>query len=131
MFKLFSPNYALFSMAADGLLTVSALALTNALRVPCLRTVWPEISFYEQGKFIPAHLWPVVSLVWCVVFVFTSVYHPKRNYEAVDQFQNVVAGATFAGLALAEVLYLTRRDLSRWLFVLFLMLDWVLLLGCW
>jgi FlaA1/EpsC-like NDP-sugar epimerase len=129
MFKRFSVNYALFSMAVDGLLTVTALALTDALSVAWLRIVWPENWFYSQGEFIPPPLWPVVVLIWVVVFVSVSVYDPKRNYKAVDEFQNAALAAVFANLILAGMLYLTRRDVSRWLFALFLMLDWALLLG--
>ncbi|NLG27254.1 MAG: sugar transferase, partial [Chloroflexi bacterium] len=50
------------------------------------------------------------------------------NYRAVDEFQHVLLAAAFSGLALAGLLYLTERDISRWLFVLFLLLDWFLLL---
>jgi len=132
MFKRFSTNYALFCMAVDSLATITALALTSVLRGPWLRIVWPANwypGYREQGKFVPPHLWPVVALLWWLVFMFTSVYDPKRNYKAVDEFQNVILAAAFASLALAGSLYLTERELSRWLFVLFLGLDWSLLLG--
>jgi len=129
MLKRFSANYALLSMAIDGLTTITALMLTNVFRVPWLRMVWPENWHHEQGKFVPPHLWPIVALLWWLIFMLTSVYDPKRNYKAVDEFQNVILAAAFASLTLAGLLYLTQRELSRWLFVLFLALDWALLLG--
>jgi hypothetical protein len=66
MFKRFSVNYALFSMAVDSLLTVTALALTDALSVVWLRIVWPENWFYSQGEFIPPPLWPGRRLCLCL-----------------------------------------------------------------
>jgi len=132
MFKRFSTNYALFCMAVDSLATIIALALTSVLRGPWLRIVWPENwypGYQEYATFVPPHLWPIVALLWWLVFVLTSVYDPKRNYKAVDEFQNVILAAAFASLTLAGSLYLTERELSRWLFVLFLGLDWSLLLG--
>jgi len=129
MLKRFSASYALFSVAVDGLTTITALMLTNVFRVPWLRMVWPANWHHEQGKFVPPHLWPIVALLWWLIFIFTSVYDPKRNSKAVDEFQNVILAAALAGLTLAGLLYLTERDLSRWLFVLFLIFDWALLLG--
>lgn len=128
MFKRFSVNSALMAMFIDAALTLTALALTNVLRIRWLRLVWPDFWFIERSQFISPRLWPVVVLLWLGVFISASVYDARRNYKAVDEFQHVVLAAAFASLALAGLLYLTDRSLSRWLFVLFLLLDWFLLL---
>ncbi len=129
MLKRGSLNDSLSRMLLDALLTVSALALTDLLSVPFLRLVWPDTWFHEQGEFIPVPYWVLVAVLWWIVFMLVSVYDPERNLKAVDEFQHVMVAAFFASLTLAGVLYLTRRDLSRWLFVLFLALDWALLVG--
>jgi exopolysaccharide biosynthesis polyprenyl glycosylphosphotransferase len=129
MFKRLSVNYSILTMVLDFLGTMSALALTRLLSVSWLDLVWPEQWVAEQGSFIAMTQWPLVGLLWLLVFVLTSVYDPKRNYKAVDEFQHVVMAAGFASLALAGLLYLTNRELSRWLFALFLLIDWTLLLG--
>lgn len=129
MFKRFSTNFALLAMAIDSVVTLLALWLASVLRLPWLRAVWPPNWFVERSRFLPVWLWPAVLLIWLLVFVSASVYDGRRNYRAVDEFQHVVLAAAFSGLALAGLLYLTERELSRWLFVLFLLLDWALLLG--
>ncbi|NLG26915.1 MAG: hypothetical protein GX557_03340, partial [Chloroflexi bacterium] len=119
MFKRFSVNFALLAMSIDSALTLLALWLTSQLRLPWLRLVWPTFWQYERSQFLPYWLWPIVLVVWLLVFVAASVYDPRRNYRAVDEFQHVLLAAAFSGLALAGLLYLTERDISRWLFVLF------------
>jgi exopolysaccharide biosynthesis polyprenyl glycosylphosphotransferase len=128
VFKRFSVNFALLAMAIDAALTVAALELTELLRVPWLRVVWPDNWQYQRESFMSPRLWPVVVLLWLVVFISASVYDSRRNYKAVDEFQHVVLAAALGSLALAGLLYLTDRQLSRWLFVLFLLLDGFFLL---
>jgi len=41
MFKRFSLNYALLSMALDAVLTVAALAISHFFRTAWLSLVWP------------------------------------------------------------------------------------------
>jgi len=74
-------------------------------------------------------LWPVVVLLWQAVFVLTSVYDPRRNYRAVDEFQNVIFAEALACLALAGLLYLTERAVARWLFVFYVILSVLFILG--
>lgn len=129
MFKRLSLNYAILTMVLDVLATLSALALTNRLSSAWLDLVWPSHWFTNQVPFIAMQHWPLVGLLWLLVFLLVSVYDPQRNYKAVDEFQHVLVAAGFASLALAGLLYLTNRELSRWLFFLFLAIDWTLLLG--
>lgn len=129
MFKRFSVNYALLTMALDGLLTGVALWITDLLSAPWLRLVWPAGWYWEAEEFLSPRYWPLVALLWVVCFALFSVYDPQRRYKAVDELQRVIVAAAFTSLALAGILYLTQRELSRWLFALFLLLDWSLLLG--
>jgi len=129
MFKRLSVNYSLLTMAMDAAATLSALALTNRLSTRWLALVWPEAWSPEGFTFLAPRYWPLVALLWIVVFLAFSVYDPQRTYKAVHEFQRVALASAFASLALAGLLYLTERELSRWLFVLFLLIDWGALLG--
>ena len=121
MFKRFSLNYALLSMAVDAALTVAALAASHIFRATWVAWVWPADwhSLIGQAQAIPMALWPVVLLLWQAVFALTSVYDPRRNYRAVDEFQTAAFAEALACLALAGLLYLSERAVARWLFVLY------------
>ncbi len=86
MFKRFSLNYALLSMALDAVLTAAALAASHFYRTTWLGWVWPTdwLPGRAQAQAIPMILWPVIVLLWQGVFAVTSVYDPRRNYRAVD-----------------------------------------------
>jgi FlaA1/EpsC-like NDP-sugar epimerase len=131
MFKRFSLNYALLSMAVDAALTVAALALSHLFRAAWLPWVWPPdwSPLIGQAQAIPMALWPVVVLLWQTVFAVTSVYDPRRNYRAVDEFQTAAFAEALACLALAGLLYLSERAVARWLFVLYVLLSVLLILG--
>ena len=129
MFKRFSLNYALLSMAVDAALTAAALALSHFFRTTWLGWVWPSWWDVRVGQAIPMVLWPVVVLLWQGVFALTSVYDPRRNYRAVDEFQAVAFAEALACLALAGLLYLSERAVARWLFVFYVLLSVVLILG--
>ncbi|MEZ4515853.1 MAG: hypothetical protein R3C44_03095 [Chloroflexota bacterium] len=71
----------------------------------------------------------VVPILWGLTFLVMSVYDPKRIYKAIDEFQLVAVATIVAALLFAGFLYLTYRDFSRWLFLIFVFLDLCLLLG--
>ncbi|MBC7234623.1 MAG: sugar transferase [Chloroflexi bacterium] len=127
--KRYSVDFAVLAIVVDFLCTILGLGLTSLFGQAWLRLVWPRGWFYEQGRFITPLYWPLIGLLWLVVFIFGSVYDPRRIYRAVDEFQRVAVAVLFADLMLAGLLYLTQRELSRWLFALFLLINWILLLG--
>ena len=125
MLRRFGVNYAIFSMGLDILLTLLALILAT-----------------QVVAYIPLHLTnlrgqPVVSpltyllvpILWGISFLVLSVYDPKRIYKAMDEFQIVTLATIASALVFAGLLFLTDRDFSRWVFVLFVLFDIVFLLG--
>jgi len=77
----------------------------------------------------PLVLYLLVPLLWIAIFLIDSVYDPKRRFKAVDEFRNVTIAIFCAALCFAGLLYFTFRDVSRWLFITFVLLDLILLLG--
>lgn len=126
MFRRFTINFAILSMALDAALTVLALALAVYLRpgLPPFPTLIP-IKTVE----LPYFLYLIVPVLWIIVFTLASVYDPRRIYKVEDEFQNVTIATGLAALVFAGVLYLFFRDVSRWLFILFVTIDLVWLLG--
>jgi len=113
-------------MFLDGLLTLFALWVAVALR-PLLLSL-PRLVVVNEVQ-IPSVLYGVIPVLWVLVLLVASVYDPRRTYKAVDEFQRVSLASAFAGLAVAGLLYLGFRDVSRWLFITFVVINIVLLLG--
>jgi exopolysaccharide biosynthesis polyprenyl glycosylphosphotransferase len=129
MLRRFSINYVLLSIALDVLLTAVALHTAVFLRpnlphLPYLIPV-PDPNYLQIQ---PIH-YLLVTLIWVSTFLLTSVYDPQRNYRIVDELQTLTLSLGFATLIYAGILYLGFRDFSRWLLVIFVIIDWFLLVG--
>ncbi len=126
MFKRFDVNFAVFSIILDTF--VVALSLEVAV---IMRPNLPPLPLLQPLDKVSLPLWLhfLVPLLWIVVFFLNSVYDPRRIYKAAEEFQRVTLFTAFSALCLAGVLFIFYRDFSRWLFVLFVLLALVLLLG--
>ncbi len=125
MFRRFGVNFAILSMFLDGGLTFLALVIAFKLRPYLL-----SLPFLIVGEVrIPLILFVIIPVLWVMVFLLASVYDPKRTYKAVDELQHVTLSSAFAALVVAGMLYLAFRDVSRWLFITFVILNMLFLLG--
>ncbi len=116
-------------MIADILLTLAALFAAQKIRSGWPAS-WPAIF---QSPLADDHLalgWYLTALVlWGVVFLFTSVYDPKRNVRVVDELQLVILATLFSAVVFAGLFYLTKSNISRGLFLIFVLLDLILLIS--
>lgn len=118
-------NYAVFSMAADIVLTLVALFAATQLAT----LVPTEFTHLRSKPDVSPTIYLIVPLLWGISFLVLSVYDPKRIYRAMDEFQIVAVATLAAVLLFAGLLYLAFDDFSRWVFIIFLTLDLLLLLG--
>ena len=116
MFRRFSINFTIFSMAFDAVVISLSLATANVVR-PLLNSL-PFAADINKPS-IPFPLYPIVILVWISIFFLMAVYDGRRNYFVVDELTNVSIGTLLAGVSLAGILYLSYRDVSRLLFIVF------------
>ena len=127
MFRRFSVNFAIFSMILDGAMVCLALLAATYLR--------PALFFLpfaaEFPKLIPTPilLYPVFALEWIAIHLLFNVYDGKRNIRPVDEFISLSLAALLATVALAGTLYLSYRDLSRLLFLSFILFTYLEMLG--
>lgn len=127
MIKRFSTNFGVASMLIDAGLLVVVLWLMSLLR--------PELVNYlpvrpvGEDFYLPAWLYLVFPLVWVIVLGLNSVYDGNRNLKFIEAFSRLTLGAMGAGIALAGILFLTYRDLSRALFLIFFLFAYLALLG--
>lgn len=129
MLKRFTVNFAVFSMALDLGLTLLALYAAAWIRPSLSGLEWARPLSSPPHALVPSPLYPAVILIWLSVFLALSAYDPRRTYKAVEEFQNVSMATVFAILIFAGFLYLSYRNISRWLFVTFAVLDLASLLA--
>ena len=132
MFRRFSVNFMIFSIALDFLLISLNLGLANLLR--------PQLSRLPFATTILAPLdlpWPLFvlfPLVWVFLLIWSTVYDGQRNFRLVDEMTSLSFGSLLASVSMAGVLYLSYRNVSRLVFISFagstftLMVAWRLLM---
>ncbi len=127
MFRRFSANFAVFSVFLDGALVVIALAGAAVLRYPLNSLPW--LQKIAEPQVIPWGLLLIFPILWVVVLLVFSVYDGRRNLRVVDEFGSLTLGTLLAMVAMAGILYFSYRDISRFLFLLFVLLGYLLMLA--
>lgn len=124
MFKRNSITYLRFFFI-DLSLTLLALWLAKILR----ETIPVGVYLDEPLKF-SLWLYVIVPAIWIVVFITLRVYNPARALRYTEDLPTVWGAIVGATLIFAGVAYLLFRELSRFLFLYFFVLD-IILLSSW
>jgi exopolysaccharide biosynthesis polyprenyl glycosylphosphotransferase len=82
-----------------------------------------------EGTSLPLPAIIAMAILWPILFNILSVYDGRYNSDLGHELKNVFNAVALASLVLAGFLFLTYRDTSRGLFVLFFLLDEFLCLG--
>ena len=126
MFRRASLNFAIISIALDLSLTFVAILLAIAIR-PSLRSL-PGLVENPTIKF-DTSLFFIIPVIWLVTFLLFSIYDPKRRYRVTEEVQQLILAIGFSALVFAGVLYIGFREVSRYIFAVFVLLDVVMLVG--
>ena len=116
MFRRYSVNFAIFSIAIDAVLVMVALTIADHLR-PAMSSLPFTRQVHELS--VPLILYPLFGLTWVSVLMLLSVYDGRRNLYVVNELTNLTIGSILASISLAGLLYFSFRDISRFLFVFF------------
>jgi exopolysaccharide biosynthesis polyprenyl glycosylphosphotransferase len=125
MFKRFTTSYMVFLFTTDLVLAEGALYAASVLR---FRLPYGDQVPWEMAR-VPLPVYGLVVLIWPLIFMILSLYNPNRVFRAVDEFPLVILATTLAALTLAGFLYLTYRDVPRYLFAYFFLTDLGLLIS--
>ncbi|MBL7161894.1 MAG: sugar transferase [Anaerolineales bacterium] len=117
MLRRFSVNLAILYILIDAALVLLALVL--AVRVRPLFNSLEHVQVLEEPIQMPALVYVLAVLVWSGVMALLSVYDGRRNLLIVDELTNLTLAAGVAFVSLAGVLYLSYREVSRLLYLLF------------
>jgi exopolysaccharide biosynthesis polyprenyl glycosylphosphotransferase len=123
MLRRFSTNFALFSMLLDGVSVALSLYLAVILR-PLLNNL-SNIKFLPQSVKLPLLLYGIFPVIWVLIYAMLSIYDGKRYLRVVDEFTALSLAMVLAAISTAGVLYLSFRDVSRALFLIFILIAYL------
>jgi len=126
MFRRFSVNFAVLSIFLDAGLSSLALYLAAVLRAPL--NVLPFVRELPPVR-LPGMLFAAFPLIWVGCFLLLDVYDGHKNLHIVDELSSLTLGSLLAVVSSAGLLYLSYRDVSRFLFLLAAALSFGLLLA--
>ena len=127
MFRRFSVNFALFSIAIDTMIVCLALGMATHMR--------PHLEFLSFAAEFPEVIptpWPVYlffAFVWITINLLFSVYDGRKNIHFIDELTSLTLASILASVALAGILYLSYREVSRLLFLIFALLSYFLMVA--
>lgn len=127
MIRRFSVNFAVLSIFVD-IFTISVVLWVNVAIRPFLDEYLP-VKPIPVAFDLPVVLYVAFPLVWIAIMASFSVYDGSKNLRVVDEFTSLTLSSMLAGIALAGILYLTYRDVSRALFVIFGLMSYLVLLS--
>src|SRR5258706_2573100 len=119
MLRRFSINFALLSMALDVLAVVFSLWLARELR-PFLNGL-PGVESISASVIMPGILLYIFPLLWIFIYSDLSIYDGRKYLRVVDEFSTLSFAMGIASVSAAGILFFLYRDVSRFLFLLFIL----------
>ena len=77
---------------------------------------------------MPWSLYIFFPIIWVAILLLLSIYDGRKNLRIVDEFTSLTMGALLASVSLAGTLYMSYREISRLLFVIFFLIAYFLML---
>lgn len=127
MLRRFSVNFALFSMLLDALSTALGLFLSGILR-PLLNSVL-IIKDVNESALVPPALYLLFPAVWVVIFASLSIYNGRKFLRVADELSALFLATFIASISTAGILYISYREVSRVLFILFVITTFLFCLS--
>lgn len=127
MFRRFSTNFAIFSMILDMLLIELAIHTAVFLRVPANKLGF--VQKIDVSINLPLWIYLAFPLIWMGILLSFSIYDGKKNFKFIDEAASLFWASSVSWISLAGILFFTYRDLSRFLFLIFVFFAFIYLIG--
>lgn len=117
-----SLHYIMLSMVLDLLVILSSVQIA--------RIVYLQFGNHQLSNINVLALYAVTAIAWLVISNLAHVYHPYRNYRAVDEFQRVIVANLVNLFIITGILFYAEIVLPRpfivalFLFAMLGMLIW-------
>src|SRR4030067_641030 len=125
MLRRFSVNFAIFSMLLDGVSTLFCLWFAATIRP--LMNILAFVKTVESSV-VPLQLYVLFPLIFVVIFSSLSIYDGRKFLRAADELAALFLSTFIASISTAGILYFSYRNVSRALFVLFVITTFLLCL---
>jgi exopolysaccharide biosynthesis polyprenyl glycosylphosphotransferase len=110
-------------MALDGLFVMLSLWMAALFR-PALNTLeW--VTPIPIEVVIPTPLYVLFPLVWVLIYSTLSIYDGRKYLRAMDEFSMLSLAMLIASVSAAGILYFSYRNVSRALFLVFILLVYL------
>ena len=126
MIQRFSTNFAVLSIFFDLAITFGSLFIARYLR-----PMFGEGGLFQsiwKVPYLPVIIYVIFPIVWLVYLFLFNLYDGRKNFRVVDEFSNLTMASVLATGSMAGILYLTYRDISRGLFLSYILIAFVLLI---
>ncbi len=110
-------------MALDGLSVVLSLWMAAFFRPTLNKFDW--IEPIPSQIVIPATLYALFPLIWILIYSALSIYDGRKYLRAMDEFAVLSLAMLIASVSAAGILYFSYRDVSRALFLVFILLVYL------
>jgi exopolysaccharide biosynthesis polyprenyl glycosylphosphotransferase len=127
MLRRFSINFAIFSIIMDAFLTVIGLGLAKFVR-PFLDRLPFATPIGEQIS-LPTSLYIIFPLLWVGILSAFAIYDGRKYLRVVDEYAMLTLGSVIASISMAGILYLSYRQVSRLLFLSFVIIVFIFFLA--
>lgn len=126
MLRRFSINFAIFSMLMDAICVFFGLKMAEIIR-PFMNG-FPYIKMIPEQTNLPAGIYISFALIWVSLMTAFSIYDGRKYLRVIDEYSMLTVASLIASISMAGILYLSYRQISRALFVLFVLISYLLLL---
>lgn len=113
-------------MALDGLSVIFSLWMAALFRPALNKIDW--IEPIPSKIIIPVALYVLFPLVWVMIYSALSIYDGRKYLRAMDEFAMLSLAMLIASVSAAGILYFSYRNVSRALFLVFIMLVYLICL---
>ena len=127
MLRRFSINFAILSMILDGIGVALGLRLATEIR-PFLN----QFSFIKpilEVEKLPLSIYIVFPLIWVSILSGFAIYDGRKYFRVVDEFTTLTIASLIASISMAGILYLSYRQISRAMYLLFVGIVYLTFLG--
>lgn len=119
MLRRFSIDFAIFSMGVDALIVGTSLALVASVRP--VMNILPSVEAIAGPVNMPIFLYCLFPLVWVGILASFAIYDGKKHLRVVDEFTMLTLASFLSAVSMAGILYISFRDVSRILFLVFVL----------
>src|SRR5512139_2710044 len=126
MLRRFSVNFALLSMLLDAFSVAFCLWFSAAIR-PAMNA-FSFVRSVPDSVAVPVTLYILFPFIWIVIFSSLSIYDGRKFLRAADELAALFLSTFIASISTAGILYFSYREVSRALFIVFVISTFLLCL---